>query len=114
VARLLGQAFANELMPRLRLQDAGGWALPLQLKDRELLESVARVSANGEGELAKAVLDCFAICGSNGNVTLTEAVGPRDYIVTRVDGYPLQTGYEELGPFYVKFINDPETSTCLL
>jgi chaperonin GroEL len=82
---------------------------------RTQLEAVARVSANGEAELARAVMESFDIVGDNGNVTITEASGPSKYTVEKIEGYSVPVGYEEsCGPFYQKFVNDPATQSCVL
>lgn len=78
-----------------------------QTNDLELLRSVARVSGNGDQELADAVLECFDICGDQGNVTIVEKVGPSGYKTDEVKGFPIAMGYDEsCGKFYPKFIND--------
>ena len=80
-----------------------------------LLTSVARVSANGDEDLAKAVIECFKICGDEGNVTLLEAVGPSRYGVEEVLGFPVAQGFEEsCGSFYPKFLNEPEAGRTRL
>lgn len=82
---------------------------------RRQLEAVAGISANGDDELAKAVMECFAIIGDEGNVTLTEAIGPSRYLVQKIEGYPVPIGFEDsCGPFYQKFVNDPGTQQCVL
>jgi len=84
-------------------------------EDRRLLESVARISANGDEELASAVMKCFDVIGDEGNVTIYEQTGPSGYEVQKIEGYPVGIGYEDCGgPFYAKFINDPGTQTTLL
>ena len=78
-----------------------------QEKDLELLRAVARVSGNGDQELADAVMECFDICGDQGNVTIVEKVGPSGYKTDEVKGYPIAIGYDEsCGKFFPKFIND--------
>lgn len=75
---------------------------------RARLHAVAKVSANGDTQLADAVLKCFDLCGDEGNVTLIEASGPSGYEVEHMEGFPIGAGYEEsCGKFYQAFINDP-------
>jgi chaperonin GroEL len=82
---------------------------------RYRLRSVAKVSANGDTQLADAVLECFDLCGDEGNVTLIEASGPSGYEVEHLEGYPISAGYEEsCGKFYQAFINDPGRQICAL
>ena len=56
---------------------------------RERLFSVAKLSGNGDVELAEAVMRCFTITGDSGNVTITEASGNTSYEVEKIDGYPI-------------------------
>src|ERR1700761_3717576 len=82
---------------------------------QEILRNVARISANGDLDLANAVMECFMITGDQGNVTITESSGPSSYQVESVDGYPIPMGYEEsCAKFYTKFINDPGTQQVIL
>lgn len=113
VVRILSKLFENHMVPALdvvkirpNLADAKG---------RELLKSVARISANGDTDLADAVMGCFDIIGDEGNVTITEQTGPTTYRVDKIEGYPVPIGFEDsCGPFYQKFVNDPATQTVLL
>jgi len=82
---------------------------------RARLHAVAKVSANGDTQLADAVLKCFDLCGDEGNVTLIEASGPSGYEVEHMEGFPIGAGYEEsCGKFYQVFINDPGRQICAL
>lgn len=74
---------------------------------RELMRKIAVTSANGDEELAAAVLESFEVSGDEGNVTLIEASGPSGYAVEAVSGFPLGVGYEDsCGRFASKFVND--------
>ena len=80
---------------------------------RKLMKAVATISANGDEDLAEAVIQCFDLVGDEGNVTITENSGPSSYQVESIDGYPIPMGYEEsCAKFYPKFINDPGTQMC--
>lgn len=82
---------------------------------RRAARAVACISGNGDEELADAVMRCFDICGDEGNVTITEASGPSHYEVTKVQGYPLPTGYElSCARYATAFINDPGTQRLVL
>lgn len=82
---------------------------------RFYLHSVAKVSANGDADLADAVMKCFDMVGDDGNVTIAESNGPSHYEVERIEGYPVAMGYEEsCAKFYPKFINDPGTQRCVM
>jgi len=77
-------------------------------KGKKLLRSVARLSANGDEELADAVMEAFDICGDEGNVTIIDNSGPSGYEVEQIVGYPIAMGYEEsCAKYYPLFLNDP-------
>ena len=73
----------------------------------QILLRVATLSANGEAELAKAVVEALDVVGEEGNLTIVEAHGSSHYEVERVNGYGFEKGYEEgLRNFTNLFIND--------
>ena len=79
------------------------------------LWNVAKISANGDSELADAVMDCYKITGDEGNVTIVESTGKTSYEVEKTEGYPILSGYEEsCGKFYSAFINDPATQRVVM
>lgn len=80
-----------------------------------LLYAVAKTSANGDGDLADRVLECYDVVGDDGNVTIVEITGPSGYEVEKVEGYSIGVGYEDsCMRFYQKFINDPGTMSVKL
>lgn len=82
---------------------------------KRLLWNVAKLSANGDAPLADAVLECFDLVGDKGNVTITEINGPSGYEVERIEGFPINSGYEDsCGRFYSRFVNDPGTQRVFL
>lgn len=85
--------------------------------NKELLKKVATVSANGDVEMANAVIDAFDKVGygSSSHVTIQELSGPSGYKVDLVEGFPIEKGYEEsIGKFHSSFINDQAHQRCLL
>lgn len=71
------------------------------------LHSIAKVSANGDSDLADAVVECFNLVGDDGNVTISEISGGSEYKVEKIEGFPIPRGYEDtMGKFYNEFIND--------
>lgn len=113
VVRVLQDAYSKAILPMM--ESAKVQPDLLDDKGRKMCHSVAKISANGDVPLADAVMKCFDIIGSEGNVTIVEATGPSKYEVQKIEGYPVQIGYEDCcGPFYPKFINDPGTQTCVL
>lgn len=112
IVRKLNDIFRNLLEPTLK-----SWALPAAMggETQDRLFNVARISANGDTPLAKAVMECFDLVGDEGNVTITEASGLSEYSVEKIDGYPIMMGYEEsCGPFFQEFINDRATQQTSL
>lgn len=111
--RLLEKTFRDEVEPAIRaaaIRVSIGTA-----EGRSRLVDVARVSANGDTDLANAVLECFDVVGDEGNVTILELEGPSRYEVEQIEGYALNTGYEHSTKrFYQTFVNDPATQMCVM
>lgn len=77
------------------------------IPNKDLLFAVAKCSANGDTDLAKAVMDCFELAGDEGNITILEKSGPSAYLVESIKGYPVTNGYEDsCRRFFPIFIND--------
>jgi chaperonin GroEL len=113
VSRILQKFFDTDLEPQIRrisiMPDSG------TEEGQKLLHGVARISANGDSELADATMKAFEIIGDAGNVTIVENMGPSGYIVEKIDGYPVPVGYEDCcGPFLQKFVNDVGTQMCVM
>lgn len=74
--------------------------------DTTLLK-VAELSANGDKDLASAILKGLDTVGEEGDLTIIETIGESQYLVERINGYTVERGYEEsarnLAP---QFIND--------
>jgi chaperonin GroEL len=74
-----------------------------------LLKMVAKISANGDGKMADAVIEAFEQVGygDSSHVTIRELSGKKGYKVERIDGFPIAMGYEDsIGKLHVAFIND--------
>ncbi len=116
VVRELHSYFSELIEPHLR-ELASQYPCDLETEaGRKLVYAVAKTSANGDTELADAVLTCFDLVGDDGNVTIVDQNGPSGYFVDKIEGYPVPNmGYERsCGPFYPKFINDPSSQRILL
>lgn len=61
----------------------------------EVLLKVASLSANGDVDLAKSVIECLDLVGDEGNLTIVESQGPSRYDIERMHGYTVERGYEE-------------------
>lgn len=105
IVRLIQKAFKNHIEPTIKAQAIRGDLYTPQ--GREFLKSVATVSANGDTDMAEAVIACFEQIGDEGNVTLAEQGGPSGYAVEKIDGYTAFSGFEDsCRKFYSEFIND--------
>lgn len=113
VVRRLEELFKTDIEPTIRrLSTKADMTTP---GGRAMLQHVAKVSANGDMDLAAAVIECFDLVGDDGNVTIAESSGPSKYEVERIEGFPIHMGYEEsAGKFYPKFVNDPGNQRVLL
>ena len=69
------------------------------------LRNVARISANGDEQVAQVVVDAIMAAGDDGTILLEEGQG-RDTTVDTVDGYIITTGLKEHGQIGPIFIND--------
>lgn len=77
----------------------------IETTTEEQLQYVATISANGDTEIANAVVEAVSSAGDNGTVLITEGQG-RNIVVDTVDGFVITTGLKELGQIGPAFIND--------
>lgn len=78
-------------------------------ENKELLAMVATISANGDVDMANAVIKAFEEIGfgDSSHVTIRELSGKKRYVVERIDGFPIPIGFEEsIGKMHTAFIND--------
>ena len=111
-ARELNAIVRKELVPAIR--DA---ATPITDDNLHLLRMVAKVSANGDDDMADAVIKAFELVGygENSHVTIKEVSGPYGYEVSMIEGFPVPIGYEEsIGKFHTAFINDQSNQRCFM
>jgi chaperonin GroEL len=112
VVREIHKIVDHRLIPALHKQ-----SITIGVKNQSLLERVATVSANGDKEMAKAVIGAFELTGygASSHVTIQELSGPSGYEVELVEGFPIEKGYEEsIGKFHAAFINDQAHQRCVL
>ncbi|HXN74936.1 MAG TPA: TCP-1/cpn60 chaperonin family protein, partial [Candidatus Acidoferrum sp.] len=86
-------------------------------ENKHLLKMVAQISANGDADMAAAVIDAFEQIGYGdaSHVTIRELSGKKKYLVERIDGFPIPMGYEEsIGKLHTAFINDQANQRCYL
>lgn len=113
VARIINKHLRDIMIPFIDES-----SVKITNKNKNLLEKVATISANGDSEMAKAVMEAFDITGfsSSSHVTIQELSGPSGkYDVSLVEGFPIDKGYEEsIGKFHPAFINDQANQRCSL
>ena len=107
VVRELESVFKTIVEPKIK-----EWARPA---DEKALFNVARISANGDTELATSVLECFDAVGDEGAISVVEQSGPSHYEVEKIKGFPVAIGYEESIPkLFQVFLNDKANNRCVL
>lgn len=112
VTRLIHKILQEDMLPEIAKA-----SIKITNKNKHLLEKVATISANGDEEMAKAVMEAFDKVGygSSSHVTIQELSGPSGYKVDLVEGFPIEKGYEEsIGKFHASFINDQAHQRCIL
>lgn len=112
VVRIINKISKNYMIPFIKES-----SIKIDIDNRDLLYKVAKVSANGDEEMASAVIDAFEQTGmtENSHVTIQELSGAGGYNVSLVEGFPIQMGYEEsIGKFHTAFINDQGNLRCVL
>jgi chaperonin GroEL len=108
--RILSKIIKKELVPAVKEQ-----AIHIDTENQHLLKKVAQVSANGDEEMADAVIQAFEEVGfgESSHVTIQELSGPGGYEVELIEGLPIAIGYEEsIGKFHTAFINDKANQRC--
>lgn len=112
VARLINKLLKDSLIPDLEKM-----SIKINNKNKGLLEKVATISANGDTEMAGAVMQAFDEIGysASSHVTIQELSGEAGYQASVVEGFPITKGYEEsIGKFHAAFINDQAHRRCVL
>lgn len=103
-ARRIQKYTRETLIPYVRSR-----SITIGEENKHLLKMVAKISANGDEDMAVAVIQAFEEIGFGdaSHVTIRELSGPQGYKVERIDGFPIPVGYEDsIGKFHTAFIND--------
>lgn len=111
-ARRMNKMIREILVPEIQKK-----SIPITDDNKNLLHMVANISANGDTDMADAVIKAFELIGygDSSHVTIKEMSGPYGYEVSLIEGFPIQMGYEEsIGKFHPAFINDQSTQRCVL
>jgi chaperonin GroEL len=112
VAREMNKIIREVLIPEIQAR-----AIKIDESNMELLKMVATVSANGDEDLAEAVIKAFDIIGygDSSHVTIKTLSGPYGFEVSQIEGFPIPIGFEEsIGKFHTAFINDQANQRCHL
>jgi len=110
--RILKKIIKKELIPSIEDQ-----SIDIGVENQHLLKKVAKISANGDEEMAEAVMEAFDKIGfgESSHVTIQELSGPGGFDVSVIEGLPIAIGYEEsIGKHGVAFINDKGNQRCKL
>jgi chaperonin GroEL len=102
--RRIRKVLKDILVPYIRER-----AIKITEENKDLLLKVATISANGDKELAEAVITAFELIGygESSHITIRQLTGPDSYDVKRIDGMPIPIGLEEsCGKFHTVFISD--------
>jgi chaperonin GroEL len=111
-ARRITKVAREILVPYIRSR-----SIPIGEENKEMLKMVAKISANGDEEMADAVIQAFEEIGYGdaSHVTIREVSGSPGYKVQRIDGFPIPVGYEEsIGKLHNAFVNDQANQRCFL
>jgi chaperonin GroEL len=104
VARKIQKVTRELLVPYIQSR-----AITINEENKHMLKMVAKISANGDEDMADAVIQAFEEIGYGdaSHVTIRELSGPQGYKVERIDGFPIPMGFEDsIGKFHTAFIND--------
>ena len=110
--RVIQSFLKNTAVPYIQSE-----AIKIDVDNQDLLFNVAKISANGDDEMARAVIQAFELTGmtTNSHVTIQELSGPGGYDVDLVEGFPITMGYEEsAGKFGNALKNDEGNQRCVL
>lgn len=111
-AREMAKVVREKLVPIIRER-----SVKIGTDNQHLLKMVAKISANGDEDMANAVIKAFELVGygESSHVTIKELSGPYGYEVGLIEGFPIPIGYEEsIGKFHTAFINDQANQRCVL
>src|ERR1700677_1045368 len=103
-ARRISKVANDILLPYIKSR-----SIKIDESSKGLLKMVANISANGDSEMADAVITAFEEIGYGdaSHVTIREVSGRPGYKVERIDGSPVPIGYEDsIGKLHTVFIND--------
>lgn len=83
-------------------------SVAIPVKGNRDIENVARISSNGDDEIAKVIAEAMDKVGTDGIINVAESKSMDTYLTT-VDGMQFNRGY--LSPY---FINNQQSGECIL
>jgi chaperonin GroEL len=97
----------QNIVPSL-IKQIEGYKIDFNAENAEsVLFKVATLSANGDEEMAKAIMESYNVVGDEGNITIIELPGNPRFEVEKINGYTAEVGYElSCKQFSNGFIND--------
>lgn len=98
IMRELQECYNKVIVPYLK-------EVALPVTTDEQLQRVAMISANGDEEIASAVVKAVTAAGEDGTVLIQEDQGGGMRVET-VDGYIVTTGLRDIGAIGTAFVND--------
>lgn len=98
IMRELQSCYANVVVPFLE-------RVAIKVTTDEQLHRVALISANGDEDIASAVVKAVTAAGEDGTVLIQEDQGGGMRVET-VDGYIITTGLRDIGAIGTAFVND--------
>lgn len=115
VVRIINKLLNTKLIPYI---DKAAIKVSSKKKNLDLLGKVAKISVNGDDDMATSVIKAFEITGysKGSHITIQQLSGPSDkYEVSLIEGFPVNMGYEEsVGRLHPAFINDKAKLRCVL
>lgn len=75
------------------------------------LADVARISANGDDEIAQKVAEAIKAVGEDGHVTIEDGWS-RETILEKIEGAMYKQGWRKFGPLGALMINDKSRNVC--
>lgn len=111
-ARRIAKVADNILVPYIMSR-----SIKIGEDNQHMLKMVANISANGDQDMADAVIKAFEEIGYGdaSHVTIREVSGKKGYKVERIDGFPIGMGYEDsIGKLHTAFINDQANQRCYM
>lgn len=111
-AREISKVTEQTLIPYINSR-----SIKVDEENKSILKMVAQISANGDSDMADAVIKAFEEIGYGdaSHVTIRELSGKKGYTVERIDGFPIPVGFEEsIGKLHTAFINDAANQRCHL